>query len=90
MCTREYLWRICIQSAIINIQPEADRAREAHILSFTSDLRIAEEEYHGDKSPEGHGSPASEEREITKIAREDRAENGTHIGKRIVSPIYGL
>lgn len=86
MGTRQHLWRVRIQSAIVDVEREGDHAGKHNILDVRLDGRVAEEEGHSEEGADDHCVLATEKPDIAHKSRDEGAENTTRVGEGVVSP----
>jgi hypothetical protein len=55
MSSGENLWRICIQTTVVDVDAEGDNAAKGNVLVRSMNCRVAKEECHGDESAYDHG-----------------------------------
>lgn len=84
----QHLGRVRVECAIVNVQTEPNRAREADILLGGTYGGVGEEKGAGDECANDHCVAAAEEWEIAHPAGEHGTEDATDVDEGVVAPCF--
>lgn len=88
MRTGQHLGRVRVQGAIVDIQTEPNRTREANVLLGGAYGGVSEEKGAGDEGANDHCVAAAEEGEIAHPAGEHGAKDAADVDEGVVSPCF--